>query len=365
MENKEQDVSKKEKKAISKKVKGANSDKIVIASIVIFCLVFAFAVFGIYYYNSNLKPIAKFDGGTLTISEYTVYYKMYAQYLAYCGYSEDEIPGEIAQQAALEKVLVTEAKNAGMTISEEDKQEVDEMFADEDTVAQYEAAGFDLTALRNIFYDNAIITAYVEKMQEEASDEDIINYIKTTYGEDANLTEYVTRHILFLTVDSSTGVDLSDDKKAEAKSKAESVLARALNGENFEELAKENSEDSTAADGGLYNMYLDDRTDDAYEAAVKQLQVGGITTALVESSYGYHIIKLDAINENGRANSETERSNYINKKIANITVEKNLVVDEEALAKAVETITGKTASEGNNTINSTSSDSVDTTTVVE
>ncbi|MDO4283559.1 MAG: peptidylprolyl isomerase [Clostridia bacterium] len=349
MDNKEQDVSKKEKKEISKKVKGANTDKIVIASIVIFCIVFAFGIFGIYYYNSNLKPIARFDGGNLTISEYTVYYRMYAQYLSYAGYSEDEIPGEIAQQAALEKVLVTEAKNAGMTLSDEDKAEVDEMFADEDRVAQYKEMGFDITALKNVFYDNAIITAYIEKLQEDASDEEIINYIQTTYGEDANLTEYVTRHILFLTVDASSGVELSDDKKAEAKQKAEAVLARALNGEDFEELAKENSEDSTAADGGLYKMYLDGRTDDAYEAAVKELKVGEITAALVESSYGYHIIKLDAINENGRANSQTERSNYINKKIANITNEKNLEIDEKALQKAVETITGKTASANNTT----------------
>lgn len=348
MDKKEEEITKKE---ISKKVKGANSDKIVIAAIVIFCVVFAFAIFGVFYYNTSLKPIAKFDGGTLTVSEYTVYYKMYAQYLMYSGYSEDDIPNEIAQQAALEKILVTEAKNAGMKISDEDKKEIDEMFADKDTVEQYKSSGFDLVALKNIFYDNAIINSYIEKLKAEASEEDIVNYIKSTYGEDVDMKEYVTRHILFPTVNTSTGAALSDEEVAAAKTKAEEILARALNGENFEELAKDNSADSSASEGGLYKMYSDGRTDSAYTEAVKGLEIGKITPTLVKSSYGYHIIKLDSINDNGRINSENERASYINKKIANITVEKNLSINEDALNKAVEAITGKKTSENEATNN--------------
>lgn len=363
MEKNEEEVT---KKAISKKVKGANTDKIIIASIVVFCVVFAFAIFGVFYYNTNLKPIAKFDGGTLTISEYTVYYKMYAQYLTYSGYSEEDIPNEIAQQAALEKILVTEAKNAGMKISDEDKKEIDDMFLEKETVEQYKQMGFDMTALKNVFYDNAIINQYIEKLQQEATNEEIESYIKTSYGEDADLTEYVTRHILFKTIDTNTRQPLSDDEKAAAKQKAEEVLARALNGEDFETLAKENSEDTTAQDGGLYKMYADGRTDSAYSKAVMELQVGGITATLVESSYGYHIIKLDNKVENGRLNSETERSSYVNRKITTITEEKNLQVDEIALKKVVETITGKKATAENNAVeNETSNETVDNTTTEE
>lgn len=363
MEKNDEEVT---KKAISKKVKGDNTDKIVISGIVLFCVVFALAIFGIFYYNSNLKPIAKFDGGTLTISEYTVYYKMYAQYLTYSGYSEEEIPNEIAQQAALEKILVTEAKNSGIQISEEDKKEIDEMFQDENTVSQYKQMGFDLVALKDIFYNNSIINSYIDKLTEEATDEDIIAYIKSSYGEDADLTEYVTRHILFKTMDTSTRQPLSDEEKAAAKQKAEAVLTRALNGEDFETLAKENSEDSTAEEGGLYKMYADGRTDSAYSKAAMSLEVGGITATLVESSYGYHIIKLDDKIENGRANSETEREEYVNMKISNITEEKNLSIDSVALAKAVETITGKKATNENNAVeNGITNEAVDNTTTEE
>ncbi len=352
----------KEQKQISKKLKGANSDKIIIGSIIAICLIVAFGLFGVYYYNSTLKPIAKFDGGTLTISEYTVYYKLYAQYLAYYGYSEEEIPDEIAQQAALEKILLVEAQNAGMTISEEDKQEIDQMFEDEESVAQYEENGFDLVALRQVFYNNCVITDYIDKLEAEATDEEVTDYIKSTYGESADLNEYVTRHILIKTIDSSYN-DLSDEEKEIARQKAQDLLTRALNGEDFEQLARDNSEDSTASDGGKYLMYMDGYTDDAYETAVKGLQVGQITTSLVESSYGYHIIKLDAINENGRVNNTTDRSAYVNKKIADMTQEKNLEINEDAVIKAVETITGRKITTTNN--DTTNNTTVDDTTTAE
>ena len=192
--------------------------------------------------------------------------------------------------------------------------------------------------LKRIFYYDEIINKYTEKLEEEVTDEEMTEYIKSTYGEDSNFNEYVTRHILFLTTDTSTNASLSDEEKEEKRVKAEEVLARALSGENFEDLAKEFSEDSTASDGGLYKMYLNNTTDEAYESAVLGLEVGGITTSLVESSFGYHIIKLDAINENGRVNSEYERSSYVNDKISTLTTEKNLAINDDLVSSLSEEI---------------------------
>ena len=360
----ENEAVKNEKKEISKKVKGANTDKIVIASIVVVCLLVAFGIFGIYFYNSNLKPVAKFDGGSVTVSVYSVYYQMYAQYLAYYGYDEDKIPMEVAQQAALEKVLLVEAKNAGLTLTDEDKKEIDEMFENKEQLEYFEKQGFDIGALRQVYYNNCIITNYVKKLEDEATDEEILAYIKDTYGEEnPDLTEYTTRHILLLTVNSSTGASLSDEEVAAKKEKAEAILAQALNGGDFSTLAKENSEDSTATNGGLYTMYMDGNTDEAYANAVKELEVGGITTTLVKSAYGYHIIKLDSKTENGRLKNETERSAYINKKVANLTENRNLEINQTAVEKAVEAITGKKTSTSSTSENNDSTDNSITTNV--
>jgi len=110
-------------------------------------------------------------------------------------------------------------------------------------------------------------------------------------------------------------------------------------------------------------MYMDGNTDEAYANAVKELEVGGITTTLVKSAYGYHIIKLDSKTENGRLKNETERSAYINKKVANLTENRNLEINQTAVEKAVEAITGKKTSTSSTSENNDSTDNSITTNV--
>ena len=93
------------------------------------------------------------------------------------------------------------------------------------------------------------------------------------------------------------------------------------------------------------------------------MQVGDIV--LVESTYGYHIIKLNSITENGRSKSEYDRENYVNGNLNNISVEKNFKVNEDKIKKAVEQITGKSSSSENTTdatTNETTNSTTDTTT---
>ena len=363
----------KEIKALEKKIKKPNTERIVIASIIIGVLVIAFGLFGFYYYNTNAKPVAKFDGGTVTTSDFTVYYKTFAPMLEYYGYPSSIIPEQIANKAGIDKIILKEAKEAGVTLSDEDKAKVDEIFADEDQVQQFIDEGIDVAKMKQLYYDDYTITAYIEKMKEDAKDEDVIAYIKENSGEDADLYEYDTSHILFMTVDSS-GNELSEEEQAEAKTKAEAALARALAGEDFATLAKELSEDTgTKENGGQYTMYMDGNTYTEYSDAVKNLEVGQITTALVKSEAGYHIIKLNAKTENGRAHNDIEREEYVDETINNLSVTKNLEIDNDYLLKLVEKITGEpveteedttttdgTTTEG--TTEDTTNESTDTTT---
>ena len=87
------------------------------------------------------------------------------------------------------------------------------------------------------------------------------------------------------------------------------------------------------------------------------MQVGDVV--LVESSYGYHVIKLASITENGRAKNEYDRENFVNENINKISTEKNFKVNSDNLKKAVEQITGKSSSD---TTNTTSTNSTQTTT---
>lgn len=346
----------KEVKALQKKIKKPNTEKVVILSIVIGVLVIAFGLFGFYYYNTNAKAVATFDGGKVTTADYTVYYKVFAPMLQYYRYPESIIPEQIANKAGIDMIILKQAKEANVKLSDEDKKKVDDIFADESQVKQFVEKGIDVAKMKQLYYNDYTITAYIEKMKEEADDAKVLEYIKKKAGDDADLNEYDTSHILFKTVDDS-GNELSDEEKAKVEEKAKAALARALAGEDFAALAKELSEDAgTKENGGQYKMYMDGNTYTEYADAVKNLEVGAITTTLVKSQSGYHIIKLNAKTENGRAHNDTEREAYVDEDINNLSTTKNLKVNNDYLTKLVEKITGKTASDDTDTTDSTTTD---------
>lgn len=358
-------VKKEETKPVVKKqekVKKQISEKVVIISIIVAILLVAFGIFGYYFYATSMMPVATYDGGKVTKSEFAIYYKTFQPMLTYFGYPEDKIPEQIANKAALDEIIIKEAKKEGVKIPDDRKKEIDEQFQDKEQLKQLEEQGINANQMKQLYYNDALISAYIDKKAADANDEDILNYIKAN-EENPNLNSYETSHILFKTT-SDSGAALSDEEKANKKSQAENALQRAKAGEDFAALAKELSEDTgTKDDGGNYTVYMDGQTDESYADAVKSMQVGDIV--LVESTYGYHIIKLNSITENGRSKSEYDRENYVNGNLNNISVEKNFKVNEDKIKKAVEQITGKSSSSENTTdatTNETTNSTTDTTT---
>ena len=76
------------------------------------------------------------------------------------------------------------------------------------------------------------------------------------------------------------------------KETAEGILKRVKAGEDFGELAKQNSADSSAAKGGELNWFGKGKMVKEFEAAAYALQKGQISE-LVKTQFGYHIIKLE------------------------------------------------------------------------
>ncbi len=75
-----------------------------------------------------------------------------------------------------------------------------------------------------------------------------------------------------------------------AKQRAESILARVNKGEDFAKLARENSVDSSASQGGDIGFNTKDSLAPEYANAIFSMPVGSVK--LVKSSFGYHIIKV-------------------------------------------------------------------------
>jgi foldase protein PrsA len=82
--------------------------------------------------------------------------------------------------------------------------------------------------------------------------------------------------------------------KEQKKAKAEDLLKRAKAGEDFAKLAEEFSQDpGSQKDGGLYKDVKKGGMVPEFEKTSLGLEPGQIADALVESKYGYHIIKLE------------------------------------------------------------------------
>ena len=325
----------------NKNLKAGNENGIIIAILAIL-LVLVLVIVGTVVLKDN-AAVAKFDGGKVTKKEYQVYYEMFSSYLKSYGYDSNSIPEEILLKAAQDKMIVTDAKKAGVKLSKEDKKEVDEIFSNEEYINYFKNNyNFSIDTLRQIYYNDYIIQAYIKKLATETEDAKIEEYIKSQYaeGETIDMNEYDTSHILF-SFTKDDGTSMTDEEKANLKATAEGVLARAVAGEDFAALAKEYSDDDGTVEGdnpGQYKMYMDGNTVQEYSDAVKSMKPGEVKATLVETAYGYHIIKLNAVNENGRVKSETVREQYANTLFDNIVEDKHLDYDLEAFKKYVKTL---------------------------
>jgi hypothetical protein len=105
----------------------------------------------------------------------------------------------------------------------------------------------------------------------------LVEKVKVT---DEDIKQYVAEHPEYST--------------AEKRATAEQILSRAKAGEDFAKLADEVSQDpGTKGKGGLYEAVTRGKMVPAFEQAALALEPGQIAENLVETPYGYHIIKLE------------------------------------------------------------------------
>ena len=100
------------------------------------------------------------------------------------------------------------------------------------------------------------------------------------------------KHILIAV---NTSDDADDDEKKEAEEvaleKAKKIIKKLSNGENFDKLAKKNSDDkATASKGGDLGTFKYDDMVAEFSKACAELKVNEYTKEPVKTTYGYHII---------------------------------------------------------------------------
>ena len=134
--------------------------------------------------------------------------------------------------------------------------------------------------------------AIEDHVQDSIADDEIQEYY-----DDEIIGDMSVRHIL---ISPDTNDDMTDEEKEaaeeDAKKQAEDLIKQLDDGADFEELAKEYSDDTgSAEDGGFIDYFnKDDNMDEAFLNASIDLEEGEYTKEPVQSSFGYHIIlKVD------------------------------------------------------------------------
>lgn len=166
--------------------------------------------------------------------------------------------------------------------------------------SQYESSGYEWeTVLTQYGYSNEDellneLTTSIQKenvakqyLKDNLTDAEINEYYENqVYG------TYTVKHILIkpTTTDSMTDEEKSAAEDA-AKAKAQEVIDKLNNGEDFTSLVKEYSEDTGSVDNeGLVENFTKGDVDDAFFTETNNLKNGEYSKEPVKSSYGYHVI---------------------------------------------------------------------------
>ncbi|MDP4093796.1 MAG: peptidylprolyl isomerase [Bacillota bacterium] len=208
------------------------------------------------------------------------------------------------------KVQLIKAKTANIKLTSDQQQYINDYekkIAQQNNITTQEVVnqlksqfGISLSQYKSLLKEQALESNYAQAEIKKITDTDVQNfynknqdlYKNSSYRSNGEEAVWV-RHILIDTVDPNTMQPLSQDKQDEALKKAQDLLTKVNNGEDFATLAEKNSQDTGSAEyGGDYVFAKGHNMDPAFESAAFNLSPGQTTKELVKSQFGYHIIQL-------------------------------------------------------------------------
>lgn len=164
-----------------------------------------------------------------------------------------------------------------------------DMFKGDVTVSQSDVENYYQANITQFDTQQQVSLAYVELSVDDllagigVSEDEAEQYYEQNIQDFRTQEERRASHIL---------IEFGDDQQ-KAEQQAEDILAKINNGEDFAELAETFSSDTFSAEnGGDLDWFSMGMMDPAFEDAAFALQNVGDVSGVVESEFGFHIIKL-------------------------------------------------------------------------
>ena len=266
------------------------------------------------------SSVATVDGVKITKSEFNFYLTQVKTQIEKQQNTESatdfwetaEVEGKKAIDAAREKaldeavkaaIITQKAKENGIKLSQEDIASIGKQKASQ----MQQSGGRDAfqaelkkNGLTDATYGNLLENSlFASKLREKLATDVDDAAAKQFYLEKTARV----KHILVMTVGGQEGTPLPKEQQDAAKVKIEQILAKAKAGEDFDKLVAEFSEDpgsKSQPDGYVlgkgFALGSQGGMVPAFETASLALQVGGVSD-IVETNYGYHIIKRYPVDE--------------------------------------------------------------------
>ncbi len=209
---------------------------------------------------------------------------------------DDTLRQQVLDVLIDERVQITHARESGQRVDDSD---IDRAIANiaaqnQITVAQLRdrlrADGMDLPRFRSTLREQILVERVRERevtQRIRITDSDIDRALEERQAQAAVGAQLNLAQIL-VTVPEGASADVVAQRQA----RADQALARVRAGEDFSKVARELSEDANREAGGELGLRPADRLPDLFVSAVQGLPVGQVTTQLVRSAAGFHVLKL-------------------------------------------------------------------------
>ena len=202
------------------------------------------------------------------------------------------------------KLIYLKAIGAGLKATDADvqaeMQKIAKQFkSDAEMNVALASQGTDRAAVEKDLYRTIVIEKFIDEninKKTSVTPEDVTKYYSGHPSEFQHPDIVRTSHILI------TPAGDTEEQNKLAKDRAEGLLARVKKGEDFAKLARENSMDGSASQGGDIGFASKESLTPEYAEAAFSLPMGGIR--LIKSQYGYHIVKVTDKKKEGLSTQE-------------------------------------------------------------
>jgi peptidyl-prolyl cis-trans isomerase SurA len=213
----------------------------------------------------------------------------------------DALRQQVLDSLIDERVQITFAREGGQKVDDGELDRAVANLAAQNQISvpqlreRLKAEGMDYARFRNNLRDQILLERVRERevnARIRISDTDIDKVVDAQRGNEAPSAEMNLAQILV-----SVREDAAADVVEQRLARIEQALSRLRAGENFEDVAREYSEDSNRAKGGELGLRPVSRLPDLFVEAVRDLAVGQYTPQPLRSGAGFHLLKVLARQE--------------------------------------------------------------------